>query len=146
MADEIVYPIQKFHFQVEWTDVIINCSEVNGLTISRETINYIDGKTGWATAQPGLERMNDVTLTKAVFESDEDYKTWYQKVEDKEDPYRDTVLISLLNELHEPVFTWELQNAFVTKWVHPDMDSMGNEVTVEELTLVCENIVTVIGE
>ena len=145
MADEIVYPIQQFHFQVDWGDVTINCSEISGLNSSMETINYCDSKTRWLTAQPGLQKFEDLIFTKAIFEDDADYQAWHEKVETREDPYRETVTVTLKNELHEPVIVWSLENAHVTKWETPDMNSTANEVAVEKITVVCENIVTEIG-
>ena len=146
MADEIIYPIQKFHFQVDWGDITINCSEVSGLNSTMEPINYCDAKSRWVTAQPGLQKFDDIVFTKAIFEEDKDYQEWHQRVEDREDPYRETVTVTLKNELHEPVFIWTLENTYVTKWETPDMNSTANEVAIEKITVVCENIVTEIGE
>ncbi len=145
MADEIAYPVQRFHFQVDWADVTINCSEISGLNSTLEVINYCDAKTQWITNQPGLQKFDDIVFTKAIFESDEDYKTWHERVEARDGDYRETVTITQKNELHEPVFIWELQNVHVTKWEQPDLNSSANEVAVEKLIVVCENIVTQIG-
>jgi len=145
MADEIAYPIAKFQFQVDWTDTTIVCSEVSGLTASREVMNYCDAKTQWVTAQPGLESFDDITFTKAIFESDEDFSEWTRRTIEREDGFGENVVVTLMNELQEPVFVWELQGCHVLKWEQPDMNSMANEVAVEKLTIVCENIVTQVG-
>ena len=145
MPEDVLYPIQKFHFQVDWGEITINCSEVSGLNSTMEPINYCDSKAQWVTAQPGLQKFDDIVFSKAIFEDDADFQTWHQRVEDREDPYRETVTITLKNELHEPVFIWELENAYVTKWEQPDMNSTANETAVEKITVVCENITTQIG-
>ncbi len=146
MADEQAYPIAKYNFEVSWSDITIVCSEVSGLTSTLDVMNYCDGKTGWVTAQPGLQQFDDVVLTKALFASDEDYKTWHDNTVNREDGYGEVVVISLLNELREHVFTWELTLTHVLKWEQPDMNSQASEISIEKLTFVVENIVTVIKE
>ena len=37
------YPISKFHFQVEWGGAKIGFTEVTGLEVSTEVIEYRDG-------------------------------------------------------------------------------------------------------
>ena len=37
------YPIPKFHFQVEWGGARIGFTEVTGLTIENEVIEYREG-------------------------------------------------------------------------------------------------------
>ncbi len=150
MADEIVYPIGKFHFEVSWEEAAngsIICSEVTGLNSTVEVIEYRDGKSEffYPTKRPGLQKFGDVVLSKAVFEDDEDFGTWADKVATERDEFRDTVTIVLKNDLAEAVMTWELQNAWVSKWEMPDMNSTANEVAVEKITIVCENITVTVG-
>ena len=37
------YPIPKFHFRVEWGGVRIGFTEVTGLTVENEVIEYREG-------------------------------------------------------------------------------------------------------
>jgi len=150
MADEVAYPIGKFYFEVSWENAAngsIICSEVSGLNSTIEPIEYRDGKSEvfYPTKQPGLQSFDDIVLTKAIFEDDEDFKAWHDVVAIDRDEYRDTVTIVLNNEVGDIVMTWELQNAWVSKWEMPDMNSTANELAVEKITIVCENIETTIG-
>ncbi len=150
MAEEVVYPVGKFFFEVSWEKAdggSIICSEVSGLNSTMDPIEYRDGKSEvfYPTKRPGLQKFGDVVLTKAIFEGDEDFKTWHDNVATDREEYRDTVTIVLKNELAEAVLTWELQNAWVSKWEMPDMNSTANEVSVEKITIVCENITTTFG-
>jgi len=150
MADEVVYPVPKFHFEVSWENAengSIICSEVSGLNSTIEVIEYRDGKSEvfYPTKRPGLQKFDDVVISKAVFEDDEDFKAWYEKVAVEREEFRDTVTIVLKNEAAEAVMTWELQNAWVSKWEMPDMNSTANEVAVEKITIVCENIEVTVG-
>lgn len=150
MADEVVYPVAKFHFEVSWEGAAngsIICSEVSGLNSTIDVIEYRDGKSEffYPTKRPGLQKFDDIILTKAIFEDDEDFQAWHDKVAIDREEYRDTVTIVLKNELAEAVMTWELQNAWVSKWEMPDLNSMASEVAVEKITIVCENITVTAG-
>lgn len=150
MSEEITYPVGKFHFEVSWEEAengSIICSEVSGLNSTIEPIEYRDGKSEffYPTKRPGLQKFDDIVFTKAVFEDDEDFQTWHDAVAVERDEYRDTVTIVLKNEVAEAVTSWELQNAWVSKWEMPDMNSSANEVSIEKITIVCENIVVTAG-
>ncbi len=140
---EFLYPIPKFHFEVSWTDVTINCSEVSGLNAEVDVIEYRDGKSEnfYPTKRPGLQRFGDITLRKAIFESDEDLQEWFQKVVERDDNLRETVTIILKNELHEAVMTWVLENAWIRKYQMPEMNALSNEAAIESIVVVAENIV-----
>ncbi len=150
MADEVVYPVGKFHFEVSWEEAAngsIICSEVSGLNSTIEPIEYRDGKSEffYPTKRPGLQKFDDIVFTKAIFEDDEDFQTWHDTVATEREEYRDTVTIVLKNEVSEAVISWELQNAWVSKWEMPDMNSSASEVSIEKITVVCENIVVTPG-
>jgi phage tail-like protein len=137
------YLVPKFHFEVSWSDTTIICSEVSGLNTEIASIEYRDGKSEqfYPTKRPGLQKFGDVTLKKAIFHSDEDFYKWYDKVQTRDEGgYRDTVTIILKDENGAAVITWTLQNAWVSKFDMPDMNSTANEPAVESITLVTENI------
>lgn len=144
MAEE-GYLIPKFHFEVSWTTdgTTIVCSEVSGLNSTIEPIEYRDGKSDFffPTKRPGLQKFDDITLKKAIFKSDMDFKNWHDRVETRDEGgYRDTVTVILKDENHNAVLTWTLNNAWVTKWEMPDMNSTANEPSIESITLVCEQV------
>ncbi len=150
MADEVVYPVPKYYFEVSWEGAAngsIICSEASGLNSSDDVIEYRDGKSEnlYVTKRPGLHKFEDVVLSKAVFENDEDFATWHNKVAQERTEFRDTVTIVLKNDLAEPVMTWELQNAWVSKWEMPDMNSSASEVSVEKITVVYERCEVTFG-
>ncbi len=53
---------------------------------------------------------------------------------------RRDVIISLLNETHDPVMTWKAKNAFPVKIQASDLKSDGNEVAIETLELAHEGL------
>jgi phage tail-like protein len=53
---------------------------------------------------------------------------------------RRNVTISLLNERHEPVRVWKLQNAWPCKVQAGDLRATANEVAIETIELVHEGL------
>ncbi|HAN77003.1 MAG TPA: phage tail protein [Bacteroidales bacterium] len=144
------YPIPKFHFEVSWANAAngsIVCSEASGLNSSIASIEYRDGKSPqfYNIKSPGLQTFSDVVLSKAIFQDDADFQAWHDLVATDRDAFRDVVTIVLKNELGEPVLSWELQDAWVSNWEMPDMNSTANEVAIEKITIVSENIMVTAG-
>ena len=53
---------------------------------------------------------------------------------------RETVTIQLLDEEHNPMFTWTLKNAFPMKVTSTDMNAQKSEVAIEEMVLSHEGL------
>ena len=53
---------------------------------------------------------------------------------------RRDIVISLLNEKHEPVMVWKAQNAFPVKVEGPALKASGNEVAIESIELAHEGL------
>lgn len=149
MAAKGDYPIPKFHFQVEWGDDFrIGFTEVSGLDFETEVIEYREGnsKKYNKTKQPGLTKFSNITLKRGTFEGDFDYyKEWrktyfFQEGNKTGSQYRRTVTIKLLNENHEPIIVWKVQNAFPSKVQSTDLKADGNEVAIETMELVHEGL------
>jgi phage tail-like protein len=143
------YPLPKFHFQVEWgKDFRIGFTEVSGLDFETEVIEYREGnsKKYNKTKQPGLTKYSNITLKRGTFEGDFDYyKEWkktyfFQEGNQTGSKYRRTIIIKLLNEKHEPVITWQLENAWPSKVQSTDLKADANEVAIETMELVHEGL------
>lgn len=140
MADEL-YPLPRFHFNVDWDGTTIGCSEITGLNIENQVIEYRDGAYEKFSMRkmPGLQKFGDVVMKKAIFASNSDYYDWLSTV-NMNTIDRKPVTINLLDEEHNPVMTWKLNDAWPSKIDSPEMKSDANEVAVETITLVCEGI------
>jgi phage tail-like protein len=136
------YPLPKFHFRVEWGGTKIGFSEVTGLNIENELIEYRDGSSPeyHKIKMPGLQKYGNVTLKRGMFDGDNEFYEWLNTVSLSKIERRD-VHISLLNENHEPVWMWRLKNAWPTKVTAPDLKSDANEVAVETIELAHEGLV-----
>lgn len=89
---------------------------------------------------PGLQKFSNVTLKRGTFESDNEYYAWLNTVQMNKIERRDLV-ISLLNEQHEPVMVWKIKNAFPVKVQSSDLKADGNEVAIETMELAHEGLV-----
>jgi phage tail-like protein len=140
MAQE--YPLPRFHFQVDWGGAKISFTEVTGLVIEREKIEYrhSDSKDFNKIAMPGLVKNNNITMKRGKFEGDFDYNAWFDEVaNDRIEPRRD-VVIRLLNEKHEPVAAWSATRCFPVKVMAPDLKSDANETAVESIEVAHEGL------
>ncbi|MDQ2088746.1 phage tail protein [Marimonas arenosa] len=135
------YPIPKFHFQVDWGGTKIGFTEVSGLEVSTEKIEYRDGVSPeYVKLQmPGMQTQSQITLKRGIFAGDNEFYDWWNTVALNTIDRRD-ITISLLNEEHDPVVVWKVKNAWPTKVTSTDLNSTGNEVAVETLELAHEGL------
>ena len=136
------YPLPKFHFRVEWGGSKIGFTEVTGLNSENEMIEYRDGSSPeyHKIKMPGLQKYGNVTLKRGMFNGDNEFYAWLNTVSLSKIERRD-IIISLLNENHEPVWVWKLKNAWPTKVTAPDLKSDANEVAIEAVELAHEGLV-----
>ncbi|MBN1987649.1 MAG: phage tail protein [Prolixibacteraceae bacterium] len=135
------YPLVKFHFQVEWGGTKIGFTEVSGLDVETEVIEYRHGASPEYSKvkMPGMQKFSNITLKRGTFASDNEYFNWWNTVKLNTIERRD-ITISLLNEEHEPVVTWKVKNAWPSKVQPTDLKADGNEVAIESIELVHEGL------
>jgi phage tail-like protein len=135
------YPLPKFHFQVEWGGTRIGFTEVSGLDVETEVIEYRDGasKEYSKIKMPGLQKFSNITLKRGTFAHDNEYYNWWNTVKLNTIERRD-LTISLLNENHEPVVVWKVKNAWPVKIQPTDLKGDGNETAIESMELAHEGL------
>lgn len=135
------YPLPKFHFQVQWGGTRIGFTEISGLDVETEVIEYRDGALREFSKLkiPGMQKYPNVTMKRGVFKSDNDYFNWWNTVSLNTVERRD-VIVSLLNEAHEPVMVWKIKNAWPTKIGSTDLKSDGNEIAIESIELAHDGL------
>jgi phage tail-like protein len=133
---EKIYPLPSFHFAVEWGGTRIGFSEVTGLTQENQAIEYRDGSFPEYSSikMPGLRKFSNITLKRGVVKSDNDFCKWLATVKLNKVERRDLV-IKLLNEEHNPVMVWRVQNAFPVKVEGPQLKASANEVAIESIEI-----------
>lgn len=139
------YPLPKFHFQVQWGGVRIGFTEVTGLDMQNEVIEYREGSSPeyHKIKMPGIQKFSNITFKRGTMENDSDFYKWINAT-NLNVPERREIIISLLNESHNPVMTWKAKNAFPVKVQASDLKSDGNEVAIETLELAHEGLSLVV--
>jgi len=137
----IPYPLPVFHFIVEWGGQRVGFSEVAGLTQENQVIEYRDGSFPEYSSikMPGLRKFNNVTLKRGIIKSDNDFAKWLLTVKLNTVERRDLV-ISLLNEEHQPVMVWKIHHAFPVKVEGPGLKASGNESAIESIEIAHEGL------
>ncbi len=135
------YPLPKFHFRVEWGGTRIGFTEVSGLNVTQDVIEYRDGASPEYSKikMPGMRKFDNVTLKRGTFKGDNEFFLWLKTTALNTVERRD-LTISLLNEAHEPVIVWKVRNAFPIKVQSTDLKADGNEVAIETLELAHEGL------
>jgi phage tail-like protein len=138
-----IYPIAKFHFSVKWGVERVGFTEVTGLDVQVELIEYREGNSPVFSKvkQPGMLKYSNITLKRGTMAADSDFFKWINEM----DPYtheskRREITISLLNEGHTPIMTWTAKNAFPVKYQASDLKADGNEVAIETLEIAHEGL------
>ncbi len=142
----MAYPLPAFHFKVEMAGLTAEFSEVTGLNIEVQPIEYRHGLSPDFSMikMPGLQKYGNITLKRGVFKSNNEFFDWYRTIK-MNTVQREDILISLLDETHAPVMQWQVREAWPTKITSPDMKASGNEVAVETIEIVHEGI-TIIND
>src|SRR3546814_9181749 len=116
-------------------------SEVTGLDITTEVIEYRDGASPEFSKvkMPGQRTFRNITLKRGTFAGDNEFYKWFNTVNMNQIERRD-LIISLLNENHEPVVVWKVKNAWPLKVTPTDLTAEGNDVALESLELAHEGL------
>lgn len=138
MAD---YPLPVFHFQVEMGTTRVGFSEVSGLNIETQVIEYREGANPEYSAMkmPGIPKHGNITLKRGVIDADNEFYEWLNTTKLNTVERRD-MIISLLNENHEPVMVWKAKNAFPVKVEGPGLKATGNEAAIETIEVAHEGL------
>jgi phage tail-like protein len=139
MAEE--YPLPKFHFNVEWGGTQIGFTEVSGLDVETEVIEYRHGASPeyHKTKMPGMQKYGNITMKRGTFKGDNQFYDWWNTVALNTIERRD-LTVSLLNEEHEPVVVWKVKNAWPTKVQSTDLKADGNETAIESVEVAHEGL------
>src|SRR3954466_10489450 len=115
-----MYPLTTLHISVSWGDNegTINFSEVSGLTMEAEVVEY---RGGWdpqfsTHKQAGLRKYSNVTMKRGIDPQDSGNGLfeWFNTVPVGAVERRD-VTVSLLNEEGNPAVTWIINSAWPVK-------------------------------
>ncbi len=135
------YPLVKFHFSVDWAGTNIGFTEVSGLDVETELIEYRQGASPEYSKikMPGMQKFSNITLKRGTFKDDNEFYQWWNTVKLNKIERRD-ITIKMLNEEHEPVIVWKVKNAFPLKVQSTDLKGDANETAIESMELAHEGL------
>ncbi|MBL7731668.1 MAG: phage tail protein [Chitinophagaceae bacterium] len=135
------YPLPAFHFRVDWGGSTITFSEVSGLNIENQVIEYRDGASPEFSMRkmPGLQKFGNITMKRGIFKGDNEYYEWLNTIKMNTIERRD-VTISLLDEEHNPVMKWKAKSCFPSKVEGASLKASGNEVAIESMEVAHEGL------
>jgi|SRR6187402_556783 len=141
MADRPSYPLSKFHFSVEGVGERVGFTEVTGLDMQVEPIEYREGSSNEFSKikMPGMAKYSNITLKRGTMDKDSAFFDWIKEIKLNQIKRRDLV-IKLLNEEHEPVVAWKAINTFPIKVQASDLKADGNEVAIETIEIAHEGL------
>ncbi len=135
----VEYPIPSYRFRVSVGEEEIAFSNVSGLDIKFQTIEYKDGIGGWYQ-MPGQADPTNITLRKGIFKGQCKFYDWISSISLNTVEKKD-LTISLTNESgSELLITWNVTDAFPTGLTAPSLDATSNEAAIEELSLLAKRV------
>lgn len=136
------WPLPSFYFKVSISNVgDISCSEVSGLEIEYDVIEYRAGDSPSFTKMkmPGLLKTSDITLKKGIFKADKAMWEWINKIK-LNTIQRESATISLMDESGAVAKTWKLVNVWPKKFTVEGFKSDSNTPAFETLILAHEGL------
>lgn len=135
------YPLTTNHFTVEWGATNIGFSEISGLSIGVETIKIREGSSSQNSSikMPGKKIYSNIILKRVLRKNDLEFYDWLNTINLNTVERRD-LIISLLNENHEPVIVWRLKNAFPVNISWANLNADTSEAAMESIEITHEGI------
>ena len=141
---EDFYQTVNFHFRVEFSlpekkkEYDIRFQSVTGLdsTIETETVKE-GGENRYEHVVPSRRKYGPLTLKRGHLKPEDSALTdWLKRAFDDEkvEPISE-VNIKLLNESHQPLMYWTINNVWPRSWKVGELNAMQGEILVETLEL-----------
>ena len=138
-------PLVAFKFGLEIEGKLSGFfTSVNGIGSESEVIEHkiVNPDTGETIIQklPGRMAWTDITLKRGVTSSIDIWEWRQQVVDGKVDDARTNCSVTAYNQANEEIARWNLDNAWPSKVVGPEMDSGSQDYMIEEVTIVHEGM------
>ncbi|MCA0381230.1 MAG: phage tail protein [Bacteroidetes bacterium] len=134
-------PLPNYHFDVQFGGVSLRFTEITGLDLQVEVIDFRDGASPEYNTRkmPGQHRYSNLILKRGIVTGDTDFFDWMKTVQSGK-PERRDLTVRLLNEEHNPVYVWKLRNAFPVRYSGPHFNSMRSEAAIETLEIAYDGM------
>jgi phage tail-like protein len=119
--------------------------KVSGLNLEVAVVEYRNGASPEFHTQkmPGQTKYSNVILKRGVARGDNEFFQWINTIRLNTVERRD-IIISLLNENHEPVMNWRLRNAFPVRYSGPVLVANSSDIAIEELEIAHEDLEVIV--
>ena len=137
---ETYYPPVGFHFRVEFGlsglgDNDSRFQEVTGLTMALDVEQIQEGgENRFEHRLPNRAKFENLVLKRGML-SDSKIVDWVRDAIENFEFTPTDVLVTLLNEEHEPLSAWSFARAWPVKWSVSDFKSTDNALVIETLEL-----------
>lgn len=131
------YPPVAFHFKVEFASLRseYQFQSVSGLSIELETEEIAEGgENRFKHKLPVRTKFPNLVLKRGLLTDSALIRWCRDAVEDYKIVPTD-LTISLLNEDHEPLMTWNVVHAWPLKWSMPDFNAEESKMVIETIEL-----------
>ena len=133
------YPPSGFHFEVEFEGLSSGSNsgfqEVSGLEVSIDTFSYEEGgENRFVHRLPERVSYGNLVLKRGLLKGSELIE-WFRNAVELYRFKPTGVLVTLLNENHEPLESWSFIQAYPVKWAVSEFNATGNEIVAETIEL-----------
>jgi phage tail-like protein len=131
------YPPLGFHFKVEFADLIgeYQFQSVSGLNVELETEQIAEGgENRFKHKLPVSTRYPNLVLKRGI-RVDSALTKWCRDALENFDIKPTNITISLLNEKHEPLMTWNVVHAYPLKWSVSEFNAEKSQLAIESIEL-----------
>jgi len=132
------YPPMSYHFRVEFNNIKgeFQFQSVSGLNIELETEEIAEGgENRFKHKLPVRTKFPNLVLKRGILVNSDLIKWCREAVEDFNITPTD-LTISLLNDEHKPLMTWNVVHAWPVKWAVGDLNAEESKIAIETIELV----------
>ena len=135
------YPPLGFHFKVVFTgigeeDIDSRFQNVSGLSMEMETESKKEGgENRFEHARPVRAKFPALVLKRGLITESKLLMDWCNNVFKNFIIEPKDLTVSLLNEEHDPLLTWNVVQAWPKKWSLSDLNAEQNSIAIESFEL-----------
>jgi len=135
------YPPVGFHFRVVFTgigagEIDSRFQSVSGLNMELETESKKEGgENRYEHVLPVRAKYPILVLKRGLIKDSELLKTWCSQTFISLLIQPVDLTVSLLNETHEPLMTWNVKHAWPRKWSLSELNAEQNSLAIETFEL-----------
>lgn len=133
------YPPVGFHFLVKFEDfsgeVDTFFQEVSGISVTVNTEEYAEGgENRFVHKLPTRTSYDNLLLKRGLIKNSKILK-WCQETIENFQFEPKNLLVSLLNENHDEICSWNIVHAYPVKWSFTGLNAENSELLIETLEL-----------